>query len=219
LQASYKTAAWPVILGITAVFVLFYIGVPHIMGRFRMQFSDVGTRGVFAAPLLLVVFPILAGIEPATASPAALFSTLFALMAVLAFHAMAREEGAIHFLAAFFALAAEAVWSAKHLEPGRLFSALSIYAIFGLFYLGVPLAARRWNKRLQPEGSGAIVLFVSLGLLFFLAAGPVASSALWGIALLLMILNAGLFMEATVGRHPLLLAAGLLLSWVVIAAW
>src|SRR5262249_49963402 len=86
-------------------------------------------------------------------------------------------------------------------------------------YLGVPVAARWRNKRLQPEGSGAIVLFVSLGLLFFLAAGPAASAALWGIALLLTILNLGLFMEASGGRHPLLLGAGLLLSWVVIAVW
>ncbi len=214
LQISYKSAAWPEILGITAAFILLYLLIGY-----RVRFREIGSRGVFAAPLLLFVFPALAVIEPATASPALLFSVLFVLMAALAFVAVAREEGGLHFLAAFFALAAEAVWSSKHLGPERLLSALSMYAIFGLFYLGVPFAARRWNKRLQPEGSGAIVLFASLGLLFFLAAGPVASSALWGIALLLMILNLGLFLEASSGHRPLLLFAGLLLSWIVIAVW
>ena len=212
LQFSYRSAAWPAVLGITAAFVLLFL-----MTGFRARFTDIGNRGAFAAPLLLLVFPVLAGIEPATASPAALFGVLFVLMAMLAIYAVAKEEGAIHFLAAFFALAAEAVWSAEHLGPDKLLSALAMYAIFGLFYLGVPFAARRWNKRLQPEGSGAIVLFASLGLLFFLAAGPVATAALWGIALLLMILNIGLFLEA--GRSPLLLLAGLVLSWIVIAVW
>ena len=183
------------------------------------RFKEVGDRGAFAAPLLLLVFPVLAGIEPATASPGALFGVLFVLMAVLAVYAVAKEEGAIHFVAAFFALAAEAVWSAKHLAPDRLLSALTMYAVFGLFYLGVPLVARHWKKRLKPEGSGAIVLFASLGLLLFLAARTSGSAALWGIALLLLILNLGLFLEAASGRSPLLLFAGLLLSWIVIAVW
>jgi uncharacterized membrane protein len=63
------------------------------------------------------------------------------------------------------------------------------------------------------------VLFASLGLLFFLAAGPVASSALWGIAVLLAILNFGLLLGASGGIHPILLPIGLALSWIVIAVW
>src|SRR6185295_4730209 len=106
LQFSYRSAAWPAVLGITAAFVLLFL-----MTGFRARFTDIGNRGAFAAPLLLLVFPVLAGIEPATASPAALFGVLFVLMAMLAIYAVAKEEGAIHFLAAFFALAAEAVWS------------------------------------------------------------------------------------------------------------
>src|SRR5206468_12956815 len=88
----------------------------------------------------------------ATSSPVSCTLSLHDALPI-SLHAVVREEGAIHFLAAFFALAAEAVWSAKHLEPGRLLSALSIYAIFGLFYLGVPLAARRWNKRSEEHTS------------------------------------------------------------------
>ncbi len=219
LQTGYKSEAWPAVLGIVAGFVLFYLAVPLVLGWLEADFFGLGTRAVFAAPLLLVTFPILAGVEPATASPGTLFVVLFVLMTAIAAHAVVHEDGAVHFLAAFFALAAEAVWSARHLSPDRLIPALAIYAIFGLFYLGVPLVARQWNKTLRPEGSGSILVFVSLGLLFFLAAGPVAAAALWGIALLLLILNAGLLMEAAAGRHPLILLAGLLVSWVVIAVW
>jgi uncharacterized membrane protein len=219
LQTCYKSDAWPMVLGIAAGFVLFYLAVPVVLGWLDAGFSDVGARGVFAAPLLLAVFPILAYIEPATASPGILFSVLFVLMTAIAVYAVVHEDGAAHFLAAFFALAAEAVWSAKHLSAERLIPALAIYAIFALFYLGVPLVARRFNKTLQPEGSGAILVFVSLGLLFFLAGGPVATVALWGIALLLFVLNAGLFLEGAAGRHPLIVLAGLVVSWIVIGVW
>jgi hypothetical protein len=215
LAVSYESAAWPAVLGLVSVFVLLYLAA----GFLRPGFSGIGRRGVLAAPLLLVVFPALAFIEPRAADPAALFGVLFALMAFVAAYAIVREAGPVHFLASFFALAAEAVWSARHLTPDRLITALAIYSIFGLFYLGAPLVAARYGKVLKPEGSGAIVLFASLGLLFFLAAGPVAPSALWGIAILLVILNFGLLLEALSGRHPLLLAAGIALSWLVIAVW
>jgi len=69
LKTSYKSEAWPVVLAIVSGFVLFYLVIPRIFARFDLVFSNQGARGVFAAPLLLVVFPILAGIEPATASP------------------------------------------------------------------------------------------------------------------------------------------------------
>ena len=56
-------------------------------------------------------------------------------------------------------------------------------------------------------------------MLLFLAAGPRASGALWGLALLLAILDAGLFIESAAGRTPVLSMAGGLLSWVVLAVW
>src|SRR5262249_42950566 len=140
---SYISAAWPAILAIAAVFVLFYLGVPQVAGRFGRSFTEAGTKGVYAAPLLLMVFPILAAIEPTAESPVVLFGALFALALAIAFRAVTQEESGIHFLAAFFVLAAETVWSARYLDSERLLPALSIYAIFSLFYLGVPLASRR----------------------------------------------------------------------------
>ena len=218
LALSYRHPAWPGVLVVVAAFVLLHLGVPLLARRLGRPFAH-NELATAVAPALLVAFPALAAIEPATAAPGLLFGVLFALLIALAAAAVANEAGHLHFLAAFFALAAEAVWSAKYLTPERLLSALTMYAAFGLFYLGVPLIAERQGKKLQPRGAGAVVLFVSLALLFFLAAGPVARSALWGMALLLAILNLGLLREASKGTLPLLSILGMALSWIVIAVW
>lgn len=224
--------AWPAILAFTALFVVFYLAAPLVHARWASRRSsdrEAGgpdpfdeewfSRSAYVAPLLFFAFPALAALEPKTASPLALFGVLFVLMALVAAYAVFRGEGAIHFLGAFFALAAEAVWSAKHLAPERLHAALALYGVFALFYLGVPLAARRLGKELTPKGSATLLLFVSLGLLFFLAAGPIADTALWGLALLLAVLNVGLFVEGAAGRGGVLTLLGVLLSWVLLAVW
>jgi hypothetical protein len=125
----------------------------------------------------------------------------------------------VHFIAAFFAIAAEAVWSAKYLSPERLLAALAIYGVFGLFFIGVPAIARRRGTPLAPERAGSALALVSIALLFFLAGGAVAQAALWGIALLLAILTLGLFTEATATRNPVVAVVGTLLAWVVLAVW
>jgi uncharacterized membrane protein len=216
---SPKMGAWPAILGFVALFVLFDLAVPWLAGRLGRPIDEEGRFGTLAGPLLLVSFPVLFYLEPAAASPGLLFAVLFVLLAAAAGFAMLYEDGLLFSIGAFFAIAAEAVWSAKSLSPERLLAGISIYAVFGLFYLGVPILARRFGRRLPPAGSGAFLLLLSLGLLFFLAAGPLAQAALWGLALLLVILNAGLFLEAGTLRRPLLALAGTVLSWVLIGVW
>lgn len=225
---SYHADAWPGILGFVAAFVLFYLAAPLVPGlalvrrRFgELAFDDLSSRAVFAAPIVLFAFPVLVGIEPRAVSPALPFGTLLALLAACSIFAVARREGAVHFLAAFFALAAEAVWSARYLTPERLLPALVLYVVFGLFYVGVPVFARVRGAPLRPKGAAGLLTLVSLGLLFFLAGGAVASAsaAIWGIALLLAILNLGLFAEASAGRLPILSFVGSILSWIVLAVW
>ncbi len=213
---SYESLAWPAVLLFVALFVLFYLAAPFIARRFGSNLRDTGGRVVFAAPLLLFTFPVLAAVEPNCAEPGLLFGSLFLLMAAASAYAIFAEAGAIYFLAAFIAIVAEAVWSSKYLTPEHLLPGLALYGIFGLFYLGVPLLARRWNKTLRPEAAGMVVLLVSLALLFFLAAGPVASAAVWGLALLLLIMNTGLFLHGSVCRLPLLATAGIVLSWMIL---
>jgi hypothetical protein len=211
--------AWPAILALLSLFVLFDLAAPWLAERFGHPLGKDGRQGALVGPLLLFAFPVLFMIEPAAQSPGLPFAVLFALLAAAAGFALLYEQGSLHYTAAFFAIAAEAVWSARALTPERLLPGIGIYAVFGLFYLGVPLLARRFGRRLAPEGSGAFLLLLSLGLLFFLAAGPLAQAALWGMALLLVILNAGLFLEAGTLRRPLLALAGTVLSWVLIGVW
>ncbi|HYM61500.1 MAG TPA: DUF2339 domain-containing protein [Thermoanaerobaculia bacterium] len=219
LTNSYVPAAWPAILAWLAVFVLFYLGAPVIANRLNVPFVALGTQARFIAPLLLFVFPALVAIEKRAAAPALLFSVLFLLLACTAAYAIISREGVVYFIAAFFAMATEAVWSAKYLSPERLKSALVLYLLFALFFLGVPILARRLRKPLQPEGGIAVVLLLSLGLLFFLALGSTANTSLWGLALLLAILNIGTIAEASAGGHPILTKIGMILSWIVIAVW
>jgi Predicted membrane protein (DUF2339) len=226
LGGSYQPVAWPGILVAAAAFTLFYLAAPFVpaLGFVRrrageIELGELASRAVLAAPLLLFVFPALAALEPRTASPALLFTVLLALLAACAAYAIVRREGIVHFLAAFFAVTAEAVWSAKYLTPPRLLPALAIYGIFALFFIGVPVLARRRGTPLTPQSAGSALALVSIALLFFLAGGAVAQAAMWGIAVLLAILTVGLFAEATASRLPIFAIAGTVLAWLVLAVW
>ena len=96
---------------------------------------------------------------------------------------------------------------------------MSIYAIFGLVTSAVPLVARRLARPLQPAAGGGLVLLASLGLLLFLSTGSIAPFALWSLALLLAILNAGLFIESAAVRMPVLSQVGSVLSWAILGLW
>jgi uncharacterized membrane protein len=216
LASSYTSDSWPEVLGFIALLALFYLVAPFIAQYFRRSFTGMGRKAAYTVPLLLFIFPCLAAMEPECSSPGLLFGTLFLIVAGVSVYAIISKDGPAYFIAAFFALIAEAVWSAKHLTPERLYSGLAIYAIFGLLYIGVPIAARRWDKTLQPERAGAGLLLVSLALLLFLAVGPIATTAIWGLALLLLIINAGLFWEVSACKFPVFAIAGMVLSWIIL---
>src|SRR5207302_11258036 len=97
--------------------------------------------------------------------------------------------------------------------------AMILYTAFAPFYLGVPVLARRLRAPLEPTWGGGAVLLAGLGLLLFVAAGPHTIAALWGLALLLAILDAGIFIEGASGRLPGLSLVGGRLSGMVVALW
>lgn len=217
---SYSAAAWPWVLAIASGFVLFLLAAPLIATRWRgVSLEGLAAKAVYVAPALLFVFPLLFVIEPGAASPVLPFAVLFALVALCAAYAIVARNGVVHYVAAFFTLAAEAVWSSRYLDAAHLYSALAIYGAFGLFYVGAPLAARRWNRPFQPAGAAGVLTLVSLALLGFLATGPAAASALWGMALLIAVLNLGLYLESSSDGLPPLSIAGTILSWIVLALW
>jgi hypothetical protein len=225
LPTAYGAYAWPAVLAFVSLFVVFFLVAPF-GGRWlqRKITSDPRPPVELApvrvvAPLLLFPIPVLVYMEPAAASPLLPFGVMFGLLVAVAAVALVEAAGALHFLAAFFAVVAEGVWSAKHLSPPRLHEALLLYGAFGVFHLSVPLVARRLGKRMDPEWSAPALLVASLALLLFLAAGPVAHLALWGMAILLAILNLGLFFDPRPGRVSWLAGLGMMLSWLVIAVW
>ena len=219
LTRSYSSAAWPAVLGPVALFVLLYLGSPLVARWLHRPFAGAGSYAGYAGAALLFAFPLLVALEPATGSPARLFAVLFVLAGVASAVALVERQGSVHFVAAFFALVAEAVWSARFLDDARLLPALAVYLVFALFYIGVPVLARRLGRALQPPGAAGVILLVSLALLFFPAGLLATDSALWGLSLLLAILNVATFVEGAAVRRPVLSFISTLISWTVICAW
>ena len=130
------------------------------------------------------------------------------------------EQGPLYFVASFFVILGEAVWSARHLTPERLYAALLLYGVFGLLFLGVPAIARRFDRdplaaRTAPRSRS----IVSLAMLLFLTIDSVAGAALWGLTLLLAILMVGTIIESKVERRPLVAAIAVILTWIVLGSW
>lgn len=218
LSRSYSEASRGVAIAFVAAFVALYLLVPAIARRLSRPMSD-GARAIYAAPALLFVFAVIAASYPPDVTPWALFGPLCALVVLCAWRAIEEEEGGVFFTASFLAVTAEAVWSANHLTIERLTDAVGIYALFGIVTTVAPFVARRWGRRFRPAAGSGIVLLASLGLLLFLSAGPIAPVALWSLALLLAILNAGLFIESAGERMPVLSQIGSLVSWAILASW
>jgi uncharacterized membrane protein len=212
---------FPSVVGFVALFVVFYLAAGLTARHGTRRMTGAGRLAVYGAPALLFMFPALAASEIACASPGLLFTVLFVLVSACAAFAVAEQEGVVYFIAAFLAVAAEAAWSAQHLTDERLLSGLVIYGLFGLVFLGVPAVGRRRGRgrALEPAALGGILLLLSIALLFFLSTGPIASASLWGLALLLAVLNVALVVESKAARRPALAIVGAGLSWVVMGSW
>jgi uncharacterized membrane protein len=216
LNKSYQGEAWPAILAFVALFVFFYLAAPLIAQYFGKSFGETGKIAAYTAPLLLFIFPALAAMEPACAKPAMLFGILFLLLLGVSASAIFAEEGALYYLASLFALLAEAIWSYKYLSPERLIPGLVLYGVFGLLYIAVPVLALKWRKRFRPEEAGAGIQLISIALLFFFAVGQIAPAGIWGLALLLLALNAGLLWQDASFKVSGISMAGIVLSWIIL---
>ena len=221
LACSYTSEAWPFIVGFTALFAALFLVIPVIQTRLRHKrpFLEAGRVAVYAAPLLMFTFPALVVLEPAAASPLALFPGLLLLLAMASAYAVRFGEGRVYVIAALATLLTETFWSSHCLDSSRLLAALLVYGGFGLFFLAVPYLAERRGRAFSPEGTGSMLLLVSLGLLLFLATGRIAGHSLGVLAALLLILNGGLLFEASRGRRVWLAILGLGVSFLVLAAW
>jgi hypothetical protein len=217
LAFSYTPGAGFPALVFCAVFVIFFTVAPLVAARLGRPLEETGADVV--APLLLFVPVVLARTEPGFREPLPLFATLLALVLLIAWRAIAGRRGALYYFAAFFAIATQAAWSSAHLSLELLRTAVAIYSVFGVAATAVPLVARRVGRPLEPKGGAGFVLIASLALLLFLSFGPIAPAALWALALLLAIINAGMFIESGSGGLPLVSVAGSFVSWIVLGSW
>ena len=219
LAVSYLPGAMLPMIGFVSLFVVVYLAAPKIAERFDVELDGGAEHAILVAPLLLIAFPLLVMQEPRAASPAILFPALFALVALIVWRSFKESTGRLYFIAAFFALVTEAAWSSKFLVPETMPGALVTYLAFALLYLGVPHIARRRGTPLRPAAGPGVVLLFGLLLLLYFADARVATTGLWGLALLLAILNAALFIESASASLPILALAGSLVSWLVLFAW
>ena len=219
LTVSYLPGAMLPMTGFVALFIALYLAAPKIAERFGESFEDIGDNAILVGPLLLIAFPLFVMREPRAASPVLIFPALFVLVALIVWRAFTEPTGRLYFIAAFFALVTEAAWSSKFLVPETLPGALATYGAFALLYLGVPHLARRRGTPLRPAAGPGVVLLFGLLLLMYFADARVATAGLWGLALLLAILNAALFIESASASLPLLALAGSLVSWAVLLVW
>ena len=219
LALSYQPASRGTAIAFAAATALFYLFAPAV-ARWRGQLlRQPATEAVHAAPALLFVFAVIARIDAGAASPWPLFGPMLAIVLLGGWQAVALARGSIFYLAAFFAVAAQAAWSATHLTIDRLPAAVTIYLAFGIAHAAVPVLARNAGRPLRPAWAAGAVLLAGMGLLLFLTSGGVAPSALWALALLLAILNGGLFVENAASGLSRPAQAGSVLSWIVLAGW
>ena len=120
-----------------------YLAAPVIAARFGEEFEDVGELAILSRRCCSVVFPLLVMREPQASVAGVDLPGALSARGVIVWRAFAADTGVLYFIAAFFALATEAVWSAKYLTSETLAPALMTYAAFAALYLGVPQLARR----------------------------------------------------------------------------
>ncbi|HSY51949.1 MAG TPA: DUF2339 domain-containing protein [Thermoanaerobaculia bacterium] len=207
--SSYTPAAWPGILAWIAAFVVVQLVLSHFTSMPRYVI----------APLFLVLFATLAVMPIPASAPMMLFGALFVVVALIAAYAIWHEAGPVYAIAAFLAIVTEGVWSADNVTPARLTTALTIYAVFALLFLAVPIIARRLGRNVVSRWTMLLLVLGSIGILLFLTTGPVAQYGLWALAILLAIINAGAIAEAKSSQHPILAASAVLFSWIVITVW
>ncbi len=225
LGNSYRSDAWPAVLAFLALFVVFYLAAPMIASRLGRGFQWPGKRAVFAAPLLLSTFSVLAVIEPAAAAPGLAFSTLFLLLAATTAFALITQQRAVYLLAALLTLAAEAAWSAQYLTAEHLGAGLVMYAVFGLLYIGVPVAGIVWSRgravatRESFWGSGIFLGIAGHILLLAVASGKSLAVPPWPWLAVLFLLDLAAAVAVLCTKRCELFSAALAVSALILMVW
>ncbi len=220
LARTFNEGDWPLLAAFLALLAAIYLGAPLVLAWLRRDFRAEGRLAVLAAPLLLSGFAVAARV-PTAAPPVTFLLPLLVLAAAGSGFAVVRSDARVHALSSAMAILAAASWSWFHLDAPHLYPALLAYAALGGLFLGAPLWAERRRKPMAGAPGGPLLLG-ALALLAFLARGPaagVAGGSLLGLAVLAVLFEAALFLEAARGRNPLLALAGVIVGFAVLGLW
>jgi hypothetical protein len=124
----------------------------------------------------------------------------------------------LYVLAAFALLATEAVWTVEHFAIDRTPAAAAMYVVLAIFVMTVPALWRRQHGQAMPSVLTTALLWASLAILWWLAADVSQPPRIWGLAVVLAIVNAQVFVESASGLR-VITAAGVVGSWVALTFW
>lgn len=180
LGTSYHVEAWPEILALVAALVLFYLAAPPLLRRFGGKLDGAGRFAVFAAPLLLLAFPVLA-VRPPAAGEAA-FGVLLLLTAAVAGFGLLERDARPTVLAFGVAGLGLLIWAFALGEGGRPASGVWI-AIALAAVAGLALLAARQREALATGYAWAALVSLLLGQLALIVLGTALGAP--GLGLLL----------------------------------
>jgi uncharacterized membrane protein len=242
LAVSYRPDAWFTLLAFTSGFVVLYLFAPALATRFGRRLEGSAAATPLVAPLLLFVFPVLAGIDGTFARPTALFVWLAVLLLTIAGRSTLAGEGHLYFTAAFFVesgagglpLVSQAgsvlSWLVLVMWWGRAAAAVgvipSLTVLTGLSL--ITLAGHAWTVKtaraggegLRPQFSNGLYLALA-GHLFLalLAANSEWAVPPWPIFGSLLVITLATSAASLFTAIPLLHAAGAVAAAFVIASW
>ena len=210
---------WRALLAFVALFVLFYLWAhrrARVAGR---PFTGLAGRAALAAPLLLFMFPALALSEPGFASPALPLAVLIMLTAAVAAHSLGEDELLPYFVAAWLAFGWAVIWTGRHVRPANHATAALVYVVVALFFVAVPLAARRLKGESSPLAGMELLALAPQALLLPLAVQrglPLPPWALFSAAAAIQAACSGAALALPSARVH---AGAVVLSSLVLMAW
>ena len=177
--------------------------------RYDALFTAVlGLLGGFATPIL---------ISTGVNRPVALFSYIFILNIGLLAVALRKRWHGLIVLALGATIAIELSWYARFMSPQKAFVGLSVFLVFGLVYVLLPLMRRTQDGKLVVSGAagGAAPFLFAL-----LIAGQSSYAAEWPLLFgFIALLDAALVLVGTMRRRPELLIGAGLATAVFLPTW
>ena len=164
-----RASAWSTAVAFAAASVVLFAAAPMVAEWLGHRFTGVGAFAVYAAPAVLFVF--MSSHASSRRRPRRGDCSRHSLGCSRCWRGARWRPATWRCISSprFSASPPKAPGRRPHLTIDHLPAALQLYAAFAVFYLGVPLSARRIGRPLVPAWGGGAVLISSLLMLLYLA--------------------------------------------------